>query len=81
MSLRSSRQQPPAIYVKKTIGSSRESNPSPRICPLRAVPLLGHVADKDANWDSPHVKWSKKPRGCRIIIFDVNKKMMGTSKI
>ena len=44
MSLRSSSQQPPVIYVKCD-RSSRESNPSRRICHLRAVPL-GHVADK-----------------------------------
>ena len=42
MSLRSSSQQPPVM--SNTIGSSRESNPSRRICHLRAVPL-GHVAD------------------------------------
>ena len=42
MSLRSSSQQPPVM--SNAIGSSRESNPSRRICHLRAVPL-GHVAD------------------------------------
>ena len=31
--------------MSNAIGSSRESNPSRRICHLRAVPL-GHVADK-----------------------------------
>ena len=53
MSLRSSSQQPPVKYVK-SIGSSRESNPSRRICHLRAVPL-GNVADKSIK----HVKSSK----------------------
>ena len=40
MSLRSSSQQPP-VYMSNAIGSRRESNPSRRICHLRAVPL-GH---------------------------------------
>ena len=43
MNLRSSSQQPP-VNLSNAIGSSRESNPSRRICHLRAVPL-GHVAD------------------------------------
>ena len=43
MSLCSSSQQPPVM--SNAIGSSRESNPSRRICHLRAVPL-GHVADR-----------------------------------
>ena len=33
--------------MSNAIGSSRESNPSRRICNLRAVPL-GHVADMKA---------------------------------
>ena len=41
----SSSQQSSGIqYMSHAIGSSRESNPSRRICHLRAVPL-GHVAD------------------------------------
>ena len=45
MSLRSSSQQPPGVqYMSNAIGSNRESNPSRRICNLRAVPL-GHVAN------------------------------------
>ena len=43
VSLRSSSQQHP-LNMSNAIGSSRESNPSRRICHLRAVPL-GHVAD------------------------------------
>ena len=44
MNLRSSSQQLPSIlYMSNAIGSSRESNPSRRICHLRAVPL-GRVA-------------------------------------
>ena len=43
MSLHSSSQQPPG-HMSNAIGSSRESNPSRRICHLRAVPLA-HVAD------------------------------------
>ena len=49
MSLRSSSQQPPTIYISNAIGYSRESNPSRRICHLRAVPL-GHVADMSHNF-------------------------------
>ena len=48
MSLRSSSQQLPGI-MSNAIGSSRESNPSRRICNLRAVPL-GHVADMNASF-------------------------------
>ena len=42
VSLRFSSQQPPGIYwrpMSNAIGSSRESNPSRRICDLRAIPL------------------------------------------
>ena len=46
MSLRSSSQQPPGRqYMSNAIGSSRESNPSRRICHLRVIPF-GRVADK-----------------------------------
>ena len=43
MSLRSSSQQPPGIYVKCDLLQPC-MNPSRRICHLRAVPL-GHVAE------------------------------------
>ena len=45
MSLRSSSQLPPGMNMSTAIGSSRESNPSRRICHLREVPV-GHVAVK-----------------------------------
>ena len=51
MSLRSSSQEPPGntvpVYMSNAIGSSRESNPSRRMCQLRAV-TLGCVADEPA---------------------------------
>ena len=51
MSLRSLSQQPPDVsYTSNAIGSSRESNPSRRICHLRAIPL-GHVAKKQLSYD------------------------------
>ena len=59
MSLRSSSQQPPGkVYMSNAIGSSRESNPSRRICRLRAV-SLGHATDI-YNFSGPHV--ARKPQ-------------------
>ena len=47
VSLRSLSQQPPGIYTSNAIGSSRELNPSCRVCHLRAVPQ-GHVANNQS---------------------------------
>ena len=38
--------------MSNAIGSSSESNPSRRICHLRAVPL-GHVADSEMSFLTP----------------------------
>ena len=43
VSLRSSSQQPSG-RMSNAIGSSRESNPSRKICHLRAVPRDGHLS-------------------------------------
>ena len=51
VSLRSSNQQLPGIYMSNAIGSSRESNPSRRICNLHAVPP-GYVAITCQRWPS-----------------------------
>ena len=47
--------------MSNAIGSSRESNPSRRICNLRAVPL-GHVADIFANRPAASEKVSLRRR-------------------
>ena len=46
--------------MSNAIGSSRESNPSRRICHLRAIPL-GHVAD------SIHVSINTKPSNALLV--------------
>ena len=49
MSLRSLSQLQPVKYMSNAIGSSRESNPSRRICHLRAA-SPGHVADNSKDY-------------------------------
>ena len=54
------------MHMSNAIGSSRKSNPSRRICHLRAVPL-GHVADKFVSL----FVFNRREKRCRLsFIFE-----------
>ena len=62
--------------MSNAIGYSRESNPSRKICHLRAVPLV-HVADIVSNWLTENAKNEIVfPESTVRVVFD-NEQVVG----